>query len=75
MSVTVIPITTAPPVVPLLAAGQLLSARERGAVQFREKVSRELNSSGPKRSADLILGFKHGWDAAIEHLRLQGAIR
>lgn len=56
--------------------GQLLSARERGAVRFREKVTRELSgAAGPKRSADHLLGYRHGWDEAVAFLQAQGAVR
>lgn len=78
MSVTVIPTNVeAPSIVAStpLTPGQLLSARERGAVSFREKVQRELSGNGPKRSSDHLVGYRHGWDACCEHLRMMGAIR
>lgn len=67
------PTIDAPPLSPL-TPGQLLSARERGAVHFRDRLSKSYGSSGPKRSADLITGYKQGWDDLIAFLRMQGVI-
>lgn len=77
MSLTLIPITEdAPPLTtPELSAGQLLSAREREAYHFREKIKRELTCAGPARSADRVEGFKVGWDSALAFLRSQGALK
>ncbi len=73
MNVTVIPINAdVPPVA--VTPGQSLSARERGAVHFRNAVQKEFGQ-GPKRSADLITGYKRGWDDAVSFLRAQGTVR
>lgn len=73
---TVIPITTdAPRSFPAPSAGQLLSARERGAVRFRERLEREFVGTGPKRSSDFIAGYRSGWDDAVAFLRAAGEIR
>ena len=70
---TVIPITTdMPRSFPAPSAGQLLSARERGAVQFRERLEREWVGAGPKRTSDFITGYRSGWDEAVAFLRNGG---
>lgn len=68
-----IPITSSETSV-VVTPGQALSARERGAVHFRDSVAKEFGQ-GPKRSADLITGYKRGWDDAVAFLRAQGMVR
>lgn len=65
----------APSIIPPIGAGQLLSARERSAVRFREKMMREMSGAGPKRTSDLLVGYRHGWDQCFDFLRAAGAIR
>lgn len=51
--------------------GQLLSAMERAASDFRTRVALDMWSAGPHRTADLINGFKHGWEAAVAFIKAE----
>lgn len=75
--ITFIPVTEdAPTMAPMVVSpGQLLSARERGAVAFRDRLARNGNITGSGRTADHVAGYKNGWDEAVAHLRMQGVIR
>lgn len=77
MSLTFIPITEDAPalVAPEFTAGQLLSARERGVVSFRDRLTREISGSGPKRTSDHMAGYRRGFDEAMDFLRAHGVIR
>lgn len=63
------PVTEPRPIIhPGPTPGQLLSAMERSAEGFRRRVSKEV-TTGPKRAAAHIAGFRFGWQSAIDYLK------
>lgn len=50
--------------------GLALSARERGAVDHRHRIERQI-TSGRQRVSDHVDGFRAGWDAALAYLKMK----